>query len=298
MKNEPDKKKSRIRVIFITLITLIVLTNFLILFYLNYKIGHLNNNLTKNEEKNQERFNLIESKLDFLEENFNDSVISLENKIGGVEDELLRSKLDLQQEISLIKAKTSTDFSKIIENSLEAIVTIKTNVGSGTGFIITNEGYVVTNAHVLEYAKYADAITSDSERKTMSLIGYDNKLDLALLKISGEYNPLEFEDSDNVKVGEKVIAIGNPEGLSFSVTEGIVSGINRKSSYNDADYIQTDAALNPGNSGGPLINTEGKVIGINSMKYNGDNIGFALESNLVVNKINQISMQVYNKTLI
>ncbi|MBS3072933.1 trypsin-like peptidase domain-containing protein, partial [Candidatus Pacearchaeota archaeon] len=173
---------------------------------------------------------------------------------------------------------------------------IRTDVAQGTGFIITDDGYLVTNYHVIDGARYADALTSDSNSKQLTLIGYNPEMDVALLKIPGSYNSIEFDDSDNVKIGEKVIAIGNPLGLSFSVTEGIVSAVHRKIQNSPGGYIQTDAALNSGNSGGPLINTNGRVIGINNFKVKGDNIGFALESNFLVEEINKSSILILPST--
>jgi len=202
-------------------------------------------------------------------------------------------------ELNGIKASTSEDFSGIIENSLESVVTIRTDVGQGTGFIISKNGYVVTNAHVLSGAREMYILDYQQNRHSGELIGYNTTFDLVLLKMSGNYNSLNIGNSDNVQVGEKVIAIGNPMGLQFSVSEGIVSGINRAGENNIDAYIQTDAALNPGNSGGPLIDKEGEVIGINNFKVGGsENIGFALESNYIKQIINQIYQQNYGTNLI
>ena len=109
-----------------------------------------------------------------------------------------------------------------------------------------------------------------------------------------------FGDSDDVQVGEKVIAIGNPLGLSFTVTGGIISAVDRIGPNGLDVYIQTDAALNPGNSGGPLINKEGKVIGINNFKAGGEseNIGFALESNYIIDAVNDIALKEIGRALI
>lgn len=290
-------RKSKHNIIVISLIIIIILFQIYSFRYFTSEIANLRSYLNENQEQDNQRFDFFENRIDNIEDDLENSISDLQEKINSTEKNLLESQIDLKKEISSIKSKTSSDFSGIIEDSLKSIVYIKTTWSSGTGFIISEDGYIITNAHVLEYAKYANAITADNEKKPMSLVDYDLNLDLALLKISGNYNPLEFGDSNNVKVGEKVIAIGNPQGLSFSVTEGIVSAIHRES-YGGESYIQTDAALNPGNSGGPLINTNGEVIGINSLKYNADNIGFALESNLVVDWINEISVEAYNKTLI
>ena len=178
------------------------------------------------------------------------------------------------------------------------MVTIKTNVAQGTGFLIKDTGYLITNAHVLSGAKYAKILTYNQGVKQASLVGYDPNMDLALLKISGKYDSLLLGNSDNVKVGEKVIAIGNPLGLSFSVTEGIISAVHRQGPNKLPAYIQTDAALNPGNSGGPLIDKTGKVIGINNFKVTGENLGFALESNYIKTTINNIARQALNTTIV
>lgn len=220
------------------------------------------------------------------------------SKITELSGAVLDLEKGLNDEISSIKAQTSADFSKVIEETVDSVVTITTDSAQGTGFIITSDGYVITNAHVLVDATYANALTSDREKKSMQLIGYDANLDLALLKIEGEYDSLEFEDISQVNLGDKVIAIGNPLGLSFSVSEGIVSGKNRFGANELPAYIQTDAALNPGNSGGPLINSGGKVVGINNFKIVGENLGFALQSDYIIDGINKISEDRLNQTLL
>jgi len=205
----------------------------------------------------------------------------------------------LNTKINQIKASTSSDFSGIIEDSLKSVVTVKTDVGQGTGFIISDEGFIVTNAHVLAGGKRVSVLDYEQNEHSTELIGYNISLDIALLKISGNYNFLELGDSEDIQIGEKVIAIGNPLGLQFSVSEGIVSAINREGTNGVYAYIQTDAALNPGNSGGPLINKQGEVIGINNFKIGeGESLGFALESNYIKAVVNQISQEVYGINLI
>ncbi|MBS3079073.1 trypsin-like peptidase domain-containing protein [Candidatus Pacearchaeota archaeon] len=250
--------------------------------------------------ENQDRLNLESlGNLNIsINQRIDDSELTVQNQITSVEKDILDTRTNLIKEVGIIKAKSSSDFSNIIETSKKSVVTIKTDVSQGTGFIISNDGYVITNAHVLYDGSYANAITSDQETKKMKLIGYNDTMDLALLKIDGSYDYFEFEDSDNIRVGEKVIAIGNPLGLSFSVSEGIVSAIDRVGNNGINGYIQTDASLNPGNSGGPLINTNGKVIGINNFKANAENIGFALESNYIIETINSIAIKKLNSTVI
>ena len=241
---------------------------------------------------------LLDSYQKYLNNKIDINEAETQNKINQLSESLFDINQGIEMEISNLKAKTSSDFSGIIENSVESVVSLRTNVAQGTGFIITDNGYVVTNAHVLNGATFAQALTSDREIKSLSLIGYNTKLDIALLKLEGEYKSLEFEDSDNVVIGEKVIAIGNPLGLSFSVSEGIVSAINRPGINNLPAYVQTDAALNPGNSGGPLINSDGKVIGINNFKIAGENLGFALQSDYVIDGINLIALESFNQTIL
>jgi len=215
-----------------------------------------------------------------------------------------RGELDTQlgtinEEFDLLKASVSSDFSGVAQEAVKAVVTVKTDVGQGTGFLLTTDGYIVTNAHVLAGGRIVQVVTYEQGTKQAVFIGYDATLDIALLKIDGNYERLRLADSDDIQVGEKVIAIGNPLGLQFSVSEGIVSAIHRTGT-NDLDaYIQTDAALNPGNSGGPLINKQGKVIGINNFKIgSGENLGFALESNYIEEAVNQIAEQALNASLI
>jgi len=242
------------------------------------------------------------SSIEFYQQTLNKKIdindAEIQNKINELTENLIGIEVSIETEISNLKAKTSADFSGIIKQTVDAVVSIKTNTAQGTGFLITSDGYVITNAHVLSGAKFANAVTSDKRTLSMSLVGFDANLDLALLKIEGIYPFLEFESSDNVDIGEKVIAIGNPLGLSFSVSEGIVSAKGREGQNGIPAYIQTDAALNPGNSGGPLINTNGLVIGINNFKIQGENLGFALESDFIISGINAISEQSINITII
>jgi S1-C subfamily serine protease len=288
MKNKSNK---------ILIIVLIAIQIFVFI-YFAISINNTNNYITETRQDINNKISDTNNKLDSAKQELQNNVNELSNSLISTQKSLTETQSSFEKQISSIKAQTSADFSGIIENAVKGVVSIKTNVAQGTGFIITDDGYLVTNAHVMEGATNAAAITSDQEMKTLTLIGYNNEMDIALLKISGNYDSLKFDDSDNVKIGEKVIAIGNPLGLSFSVTEGIVSAVNRRVRGSSGEYIQTDTALNPGNSGGPLINTDGKVIGINNFKIAGDNIGFALESNYIVDEVNKIAMDEFGETLI
>jgi len=154
-------------------------------------------------------------------------------------------------------------------------------VREGSGFIISSDGYILTNNHLVEQADKVTVKLSDGrEFKGAKIIGTDPESDVALVKIDADNLPfLELADSDKLEVGEWVLAIGNPFGLSHTVTAGIVSAIGRKLGLNEyEDFIQTDAAINPGNSGGPLLNLDGKVVGINAaiLSRSGGNLGIGM----------------------
>ncbi len=161
--------------------------------------------------------------------------------------------------------------------------------GTGSGFIIDSRGLVMTNSHVVFGAQVLSVTLDDGTVLPAKLLGADPIYDLAVLQIprpdTGTLPVLEFGDSDDVRPGEDVVAIGNPLGLDQSITTGIVSALNRvlpeRPRLLSWPMIQTDAAINPGNSGGPLLNLCGKVIGVNSQILgNAQNIGFAIPSNL------------------
>ena len=164
----------------------------------------------------------------------------------------------------------------------------------GSGFVISEDGYVVTNNHVIEGAdEILIEFFNGSELKA-TVIGTDAKTDIALLKVEAERALpfVPFGDSDTANVGDWVIAMGNPLGQGFSVSAGIVSARNRALSGSYDDYIQTDAAINRGNSGGPLFNMDGEVIGVNTaiLSPNGGSIGigFSMAANVVQNVVDQL----------
>ncbi|WP_407705372.1 DegQ family serine endoprotease [Sulfitobacter indolifex] len=164
----------------------------------------------------------------------------------------------------------------------------------GSGFVISEDGYVVTNNHVIESADEITIEFFSGEELVAKVIGTDPKTDIALLKVEAS-QPLpfvSFGDSNAARVGDWVIAMGNPLGQGFSVSAGIVSARNRALSGTYDDYIQTDAAINRGNSGGPLFNMDGEVIGVNTaiLSPNGGSIGigFSMASNVVTRVIDQL----------
>ena len=213
---------------------------------------------------------------------------TLSNLIDQIEQQSNIKLSELKDELKNIQIK-SADFSAIVDDVLQSVVSVKTNSGQGSGAIIDKKGYVITNVHVISGASNIKVITYSGESYDAKIIvGYDETADIAVLKIDAPaLKALNFGDSDQVKVGEKVIAAGNPAGLSFTVTEGIVSAFRTAS--NSVNYIQTDVPINPGNSGGPLINAKGEIIGINNFKVGGfEGLGFAISSNNVRSAVNKI----------
>ncbi len=164
--------------------------------------------------------------------------------------------------------------------------------GLGSGFIISKDGFIVTNNHVIEKANDIEIILENGKNYQAQIIGKDPKTDLALLKIEPEEDlpAISFGRSDVLDIGDWVIAIGNPFGLGHTVTAGIVSAKGRSlglGSYDD--FIQTDAAINPGNSGGPLFNLDGEVVGVNTAIFaRAQGIGFAIPAAIAINIIDQL----------
>ncbi len=194
----------------------------------------------------------------------------------------------------------STTITGVVKQTAQAVVHIKVvkkmrnsrtkeivqQSGFGSGFVISSDGLIVTNHHVIDKAIAIEASFADGLELNASLIGSDPSTDLAILKVySGDMRPLQFADSDLLEPGQIAIAIGNPMGLQHTVTTGVVSATGRTLRANNGrlidDIIQTDAALNPGNSGGPLVNSSGKVIGVNTaVVSSAQGLCFAVSSNL------------------
>lgn len=166
--------------------------------------------------------------------------------------------------------------------------------GSGSGFIISSDGFIITNNHVIENALEIKVSLADGRRVSATLKGADPSTDIAVLKIyENNLKALAFADSDQLQAGQIAIAIGNPLGLQHTITAGVVSALGRTLRASDGrlidDVIQTDASLNPGNSGGPLVNSLGQVIGVNTaMIPRAHGICFAVSSNLAAHTAGQL----------
>ena len=201
----------------------------------------------------------------------------------------------------VLSSKSNLTLIELFEKSEESVVKIKVErIGSaadtgslGSGFVYDNLGHIITNAHVVDGASKATVTFLDGSQYSAEIIGEDRFTDIAVIKVSEKprlLHPLQMGDSSLLQVGEQVAAIGNPFGLSGSMTSGIVSQMGRlmatpDTAFSIPDVIQTDAAINPGNSGGPLLNMKGQVIGINTAILSGTGefagVGFAIPSNTV-----------------
>ena len=192
---------------------------------------------------------------------------------------------------NVVHVKNSTNISN--DFSLEDLIfgrrQQRPSIGTGSGVIISPDGYIITNSHVVNNADKIEITTNDNQSFEASLIGSDEQNDIALLKINSEEDLTyaTFGDSDSTEIGEWVLAVGNPFNLNSTVTAGIISAKSRNldpSGRTTQSYIQTDAAVNPGNSGGALVNTKGELIGINTaiQSQTGSYIGysFAVPSNI------------------
>ena len=176
----------------------------------------------------------------------------------------------------------------------QGMVPLGAPMGVGTGFIVAEEGYVVTNNHVIRSGGAFKVRLNDGRVASAALVGSDQETDIAVLKIDvGGLSPIEFGDSDAAEVGDWVIALGSPFGLKDSVTAGIISARGREVGLSPLEsYLQTDATINPGNSGGPLVDMDGRVVGINtaieSRSGGSDGISFAIPSNMAKSVVESI----------
>jgi len=192
----------------------------------------------------------------------------------------------------------------LYQQVIPGVVAVRTNSGLGSGFVFDNEGHIVTNQHVVDGASTVEIAFASGYKAPGTVVGFDVDADIAVVKVNApaeEIHPLPIGDSSTLLVGQPVVAIGNPFGLSGTMTLGIISGLGRTQPahaapdggfFSNADIIQTDAAINPGNSGGPLFNLNGEIVGVNqSIRTNNINeatgnavnsgVGFSISINLV-----------------
>ncbi len=210
----------------------------------------------------------------------------------------------IQPSANFSQIKTSLpNFSVLAEQSKPSVVSIQVSGddspigidGMGSGFVISDDGFLLTNNHVTQNAEEIEVKMADGRIFDAEVVGSDRETDIALLKINAEnLKPLQFGRSDKVKVGEWVMAIGAPFGLEQSVTAGIVSAKARSAGEQYIPYIQTDVAINMGNSGGPLIDMAGNVVGVNTKIFTTDGgsvgLSFTIPIDLAIDVVNQIKL--------
>lgn len=277
-------------------------------------IGFMLWTVSLQEQKFNTKLNLIikdyDGKIDELNGVLNDEMNLLQNLISNVDkqtkerdQELLdlitkveseskksieEAKSDLERELSMIEV-SGTDFSGVIQDSIKSVVSVLTDKGQGSGAIISERGDIVTNFHVIQSARVIKVLDYDKVIHNVDLIGVDSDLDIAVLRIvtNETFDALDFGDSDDVKIGQIVVALGNPLGLDFTATQGIISA--RRTTSDGNEYIQIDVPINPGNSGGPIIDAAGDIIGIANWKISGaEGVGFAIPSNIAEEVVSNI----------
>lgn len=294
--NKPPKKKRTGLKITISIVAIVAVVSTISL------VGYWALNEIGNIFKNNHNNILNSSKIESDDDNGDLDNLVVNSKPHGANEFVPNSDGTLTAAAVISKVRPSTVGIVQYVNSNNGIPTIN---GQGSGIIISDDGYIVTNAHVVENSSMITVVLENDEEYRATLKGLDTQTDLAVLKIEKVgLTPAELGDSSQTVVGESVIAIGNPGGLELagSCTGGMVSGLNR-SITSDTNgyamtYIQTDAAINPGNSGGALVNMYGQVIGINSAKvastgYEG--LGFAIPINEALPIIKDLQQYGYVK---
>ncbi|MEE0878062.1 MAG: trypsin-like peptidase domain-containing protein [Treponemataceae bacterium] len=284
------KLYSRTQVVIISIIC-IVIAVFATYFSINYFNGNLQNKKSEQEISSNEE----NSQVGKLNENPENDFYTFQTNLKQIKYSSNFDETYTQDEIQNIS---------VYEKCSDAVVNISTKVisyswfyepyptdgGSGSGSIIDKRGYVVTNRHVIKDAYKIYISLSDGTQYEGTLVGEDAQTDLAVVKFTPpeniELTTIGFSDSSKLRVGQKVIAIGNPFGFDRTMTTGIISSLGRPIQSNNTifrDMIQTDTAINPGNSGGPLFDTQGRMIGINTMIYSTSGssagVGFAIPVN-------------------
>ena len=236
---------------------------------LNEKSSTLEKSLSSEIEKKDVQIRALSGELEIVRTQSSEQLEELQDRLSGLKTEF-------------------SDFSDIIEDVIPSVVSVQSNVGKGSGFFVDTRGYIVTNYHVIDGATAAQVKMTNGNIYPIRIVGIQKNADIAILKIDETVPRLRFGSSNDVRVGEKAIALGNPGGLDFTVTQGIVSATNRRDAKSN-EYVQIDVPINPGNSGGPLVDSQGNVIGVNTLKLSGfEGLGFALEADLVKEIADQV----------
>lgn len=282
---------------------------------LSTAIQQTNDNINKLAQTTTDALNTLSNELDLTQTAFNHSISNVQTSVQTLSQvssqrfeqlggHIQRVEQESQEQISLLEQKSQEqiedlertislnlktgDFSGIIESVVKSVVSIQTDKSIGSGVFVKEGGYFVTNYHVINGATAAAVTTSDQKHHPVTILGAAPDLDIAVLKIDDSYPALNFANSDALSVGQRVIALGSPGGLQFTVTEGIISATERVDEEGKR-YVQTDVPINPGNSGGPIVDASGRIVGIATKKVeNFEGIGFAIPANDAKAVVDQI----------
>ena len=229
----------------------------------NSRIADQSQNLAELNSAVADQGITLATKISEVEKTSQADLKELTGELGRVESESAGKIAGIKSELLQIDVETK-GFTSIIDRVRDSVVSLRTNTGYGSGVVVGRDALTIVFANGKHYPG--------------RIAGFDKKADLALLKIgdTGRFVPLDFARYNSMAVGQKVIAMGSPAGLDFTVTEGIVSSLDRKNTYG-IDMIQSSVPINPGNSGGPLIDGTGLIVGINTYKVTGtEGLGFAM----------------------
>ena len=243
-------------------------------------------NKIKNEyDVKLERF---ESSLESARADFDRSTKSL---VETIEEKDNEKDIELEEIRQELKSVNKGDLSELVKDVVKAAVSITTERDRGSGAVLTGDGYIVTNYHVVTGAQEITVIDYSGRVSEATLVQYNELRDLAILKVDKDYDDVfKLGNSDELEVGETVIAIGSPKSLDFTVTQGIISAVSRVFDEEEGSFIQTDVPINSGSSGGPLVNLEGELIGLNTFKLKGtDSLGFSIPSNDVKTMLDNVT---------
>lgn len=282
-----------------------------ILIFQGYLFYDLKKDFDSEVKTLQNSLSSLDNKVDSQKDELEDEISNLRREsanaikgLGGNIDTLIKESKESKEaieelsegleELENVQIQASKDFSLIIDDVINSVVIVKAGNDFGSGVFVSPE-YLITNYHVIE--RNPDNIligTVENKAYRADLIGYEPNIDLAVLNVRGGNFPfLEFEDMNNVKTGESVIAVGTPVGLSFSVTQGIISSKQRTGPNRLSIYLQTDAPINPGNSGGPLINLNKKIVAINTWKIaNVEGLGFSIRADVAKDVYEEIIAKI------
>ncbi len=233
------------------------------------------------QQESESELVIVKNMLTNVQEDYKKKIESLTSALKTIEKKSDVKITELEKELKNVNIK-SGDFSAVLDEVLKGVVSVVTDKGQGSGALITKDGFVITNFHVIDGAKAIRVVDYKNNVYAALVNGSDKKLDIAILKIAPKsgLKRLTFTNSDSLKVGEKVVAVGNPAGLGFTATEGIISQVGRFADRNSPGLLQIDVPINPGNSGGPIININGNMIGIAKSKIAGfESLGFAIPAN-------------------